>query len=108
MIERFNQTLSQMIRTHALENQDWDEDLDFLMAAYKSTIHPGTGFSPNFMMLGCEVYSPLELQFPLPRIEEQHSDQHEYALALQEKLENSYLEARRKLKKNSSKTETRL
>lgn len=101
MIERFNQTLAQMIRTHALENQDWDEDLDFLMAAYRSTKHPATGYSPNFMMLGREVYSPLELQFPLPHIEEQHCDQHENVLALQEKLENSYLGARRKLKETA-------
>jgi hypothetical protein len=101
VIERFNQTLAQMIRTHAMENQDWDEDLAFLMAAYRSTKHPATGYSPNFMMFGREVYSPLELQFPLPRTDVQQSDQHEYALALQEKLEHSYQRAREKLKETA-------
>ena len=102
LIEKFNQTLGQLIRTHVLENQDWDEDIDLLMAAYRSTKHPATGYSPNYMMLGREVYSPLELQFPIRNNHISHlTDQHRYAVELQERLSKCYLEARTKLKETA-------
>ena len=102
LIEKFNQTLGQLIRTHVLENQDWDADIDLLMAAYRSTKHPATGYSPNYMMLGREVYSPLELQFPIHNNHISHPiDQHKYAVELQERLSKCYLEARTKLKETA-------
>ncbi|VDI50045.1 Hypothetical predicted protein [Mytilus galloprovincialis] len=56
LIERFNKTLGGMIKTFVNKNvTNWDEYINLLLAAYRSTPHPATGFSPNYMMLGREA-----------------------------------------------------
>ena len=65
MIERFNRTLAELIRKYVNEKlNNWDLYLPFLTAAYRSTVHPSTGFSPNFMMFGREVILPVDMLFP--------------------------------------------
>ena len=62
MVERFNQTLAQMLTSYVKANQkDWDVHLPFVMMAYRSCMHETTQFSPNMMMLGREVDIPLTL-----------------------------------------------
>ena len=52
-VERFNQSLLQMIRCYTEKDQSiWDEQLSLLLAAYRSTPHQSTGVSSNLMMLG--------------------------------------------------------
>ncbi|KAK3100745.1 hypothetical protein FSP39_024575 [Pinctada imbricata] len=63
-VERFNRTLLQMIRCYVDKGQKhWDEKLPLLLAAYRSTPHPSTGFTPNKLMLGREVHLPKDLMF---------------------------------------------
>ena len=65
-IERFNQTLVNMISAYVSNHQkDWDENINLLTAAYRSTVHSTTGFSPNYLMLGREVSTPLEVTLGL-------------------------------------------
>lgn len=40
---------------------DWDDHLPYLLMAYRSSVLESTGFSPNRMMLGREIYCPLDL-----------------------------------------------
>jgi len=57
--ERFNRTLLTMIRTFTQGDQDqWDQNLSYLTAAYRATPHESTGFTPNMLMLGREVRLP--------------------------------------------------
>ena len=52
-VERFNQSLLQMIRCYTEKNRSiLDEQLSLLLAAYRSTPHQSTGVSSNLMMLG--------------------------------------------------------
>ena len=61
--ERYNSTLLQMIRAYISDDQqDWDEHLHLLAAAYRAAVNETTGFTPNFMMLGREVRMPMEAQ----------------------------------------------
>ncbi len=61
-VERFNRTLLQMIRCYVNQNQkNWDEHLPLLTSAYRSSQHAVTGFTPNRLMLGREVYQPQDL-----------------------------------------------
>lgn len=86
-----------IIRTHALENQDWDEDLDFLMDYKYQT-------PSYYKILHClEVKCNLHLNhsFLNHAMRNNIFDQHEYALALQEKIEHIHLEARRKPKETA-------
>ena len=61
-IERCNRTLLQTIRCFLKKRQhDWDIHLQQLVSAIRSAKNPQTGFSPNLMMLGREVFQPLDV-----------------------------------------------
>lgn len=98
IIERFNATLEKMIQTFVNKNVDnWDVFIGVLMAAYRSTPHPATGFTPNMLMLGREVILPNQILFPLPR-EDDFKSPIDYVDNLHSKLEEIYAYARDNLK----------
>ena len=100
LIERFNGTLAKMLRCFTADNPtQWDLYLPALTAAYRSTVHPATGFTPNQLMFGREVNTPLEMLFPEPRKE--GMDIPEYVTNLKDEIENCYQLAREHLKSNS-------
>ncbi len=69
MVERFNRTLATMLTAYVSTNQrDWDDQLPYVMMAYRSSEHETTGMSPNMLMLGREVSTPLDLMFELPQL----------------------------------------
>ncbi len=74
-VERFNRTLLQMVRCYLTEGQcHWDDHLPLLIAAYRSTPHPATGFSPNRLMLGREVHQAHDVLFRDPEVIRKASD----------------------------------
>ena len=82
MIERFNRTLVDMISSFVdKKQQNWDENISLLTSAYRSTIHETTGFSPNFLMLGRETRTPIEVALGIDRLEDDHDrpSPHEHA-----------------------------
>jgi transposase InsO family protein len=65
--ERLNRTLLDLLAKLAVkEPTDWDLKLPYAMAAYRSTPHTTTGETPNRLMLGREVTTPLQLLTPPP------------------------------------------
>jgi hypothetical protein len=46
---------------------DWDEHLPYISMAYRAAEHETTGITPNYMMLGREVTTPLDIQYCMPR-----------------------------------------
>ena len=96
LVERFNRTLASLIRSYLEEHTtDWDLHIPVLTAAYRATVHPSTGFTPNFMMFGRETTMPVHL--PLPRAAADPVDVPEYVQDLQERLARCYELARQKL-----------
>nr|XP_034304729.1 uncharacterized protein LOC117682052 [Crassostrea gigas] len=66
LVERFNKTLITMLRSLVDEHQsDWDELLPYVLIAYRSVEQESTGFSPNYLMLGREVRTPLDIAFEM-------------------------------------------
>ncbi len=64
-VERFHRTLNSMLAKVVAHNQrDWDLHLPAVLAAYRSSRHESTGFSPNFMLFGRENRAPLDLVLP--------------------------------------------
>ena len=99
LIERFNRTLGKMLRSFVdLNKLDWDIHVPLLTAAYRSTVHPATGFTPNKLMLGREVNLPIDILYPRPAPQEL-PEVHEYVLSLRNRMEECYDLARKCLKK---------
>ena len=67
MDERFNKTLARMLSTYVQDHQrDWDRYLPYVMMANRSAEHETTGFTPNFLMLGRDVSTPLDIMYEMP------------------------------------------
>ena len=97
LVERFNRTLAKMIKGFVGDNQDnWDEHVSLLTAAYRSTAHPATGFTPNMLMLGREVNLPCDIVFPKPI--QSSVELHEYVQQLRDSMEECFDLARKNLK----------
>ena len=97
LVERFNQTLARMIRSYVQDHpKEWDVHLPLLTAAYRSTVHPATKFTPSYLMLGREVISPVDLTFSSAVTS--NSSIPEYVEDLQSRLFNCYHLARKHLK----------
>jgi len=65
--ERFHGTLNAMMGKIVSDSQkDWDLQLPFVMASYRSTVHATTNFTPNYFMMAREVRAPAELVFGTP------------------------------------------
>jgi len=63
-IERFHRTLNSMIGKVVNERQDdWDLMLPYVMAAYRSSVHDSTGYSPNLLMLARENRAPVDIVY---------------------------------------------
>ena len=60
--KKFNRVLADMIAAFVDRKQkEWDVHLPLLTAAYRSSKHEQTGWSPNMLMLPREVRVPIEL-----------------------------------------------
>lgn len=62
LVERFNQTLKEMLRkTATAEGKDWDKLIPFVLFAYREVPQESTGFSPFELLYGREVRGPLDV-----------------------------------------------
>ena len=52
MVERFNRSLLQMLRTYVRAESDWEPYLPLMLFAYRTAIHSSTGVSPFELMFG--------------------------------------------------------
>ena len=52
MVERFNRTLLQLLRSYTEQQAEWERYLPFVLFAYHTAVHTSTGVSPFEMMFG--------------------------------------------------------
>ena len=96
LVENFNGTLASMIRSSLCSHAgDWDLHIPILTAVYRSTVHSATGFTPNFLMLGRETTTPVDIVFPQVG---SGQDLPEYVESLQTRFAECYGLARSHLK----------
>ncbi len=103
MVERFNSTLLNMVSVFVQANQkDWDQNLELLTAAYRSSKHEGTGFSPNLLFMGREVNLPIDLLLGVP-LNDEHlaASECDYVADLRERMTAVFETARENLQRNS-------
>jgi hypothetical protein len=97
-VERFHRTLNSMIGRMIEENhKEWDSLLPYVMAAYRSSRHEATQYTPNFMMLAREVRAPVDLVYGSPE-STLPSTYDDYAEELQHRMQCAYSFAREHLK----------
>ena len=64
LVERFNRTLIQVLKPLVNSHMDdWDEQVDFVVHAYNSTVHASTNCSPNLLVFGEDIIMPADLVF---------------------------------------------
>ena len=52
LVERFNRTLLQLLRTYVEQESEWEEHLPLALYAYRIAVHTTTGVSPYVLMFG--------------------------------------------------------
>ena len=52
MVERFNRTLLQLLRSYVDRQDDWEKYLPLVLYAYRTSVHSSTGVSPFLLMYG--------------------------------------------------------
>ena len=61
-LERFHQTLKNMIRSYCFDtNRDWDEGVHLLLFAVRESVQESLGYSPFELVFGHSVRGPLKL-----------------------------------------------
>ena len=90
MVERFNQTLCAMLSAFVYENhRNWDTLIPYVMMAYRASEHETTGMTPNRLMLGREITTPLEIVYDMPP-SIKAIPVNQWAWELQEAIENAH------------------
>lgn len=98
-VERYNRTLLQLIRCYLQDNHStWDENLQLLCAAIRSTVNRSIQQTPNMMMLGREVSHPHEIMLGLAQINKTLLDPDAHIIQLKNTLEKVHHLARDILK----------
>ena len=89
-VVRFHRTMNSMLGKMIEENQrDCDTMLPYVMAAYRSSRHEATQYTPNYLMLGREVHAPVDIVYGRPQ-SPVLSSYDDYADELQERLKRAY------------------
>ncbi|XP_033758276.1 uncharacterized protein LOC117340621 [Pecten maximus] len=89
-MERFNKTLVTMLSAFVNEHHtDWDEMLPYVTMAYRSVEQETTGCTPNYLMLGREVTTPLDIQYEMP-VDDKSIPENEWVWTLQERIEEAH------------------
>lgn len=99
-VERFNQTLLQMLRTLAgYQKSDWDAHVPTLGHTYNTTIHGSTGYSPYFPMYGRHPRLTIDSFLVLISDSMSSTSQTEYVMKLRDRLSYAYQKAQATSKK---------
>ena len=66
-IERWHRTMNSMLgKIVDVCQKGWPEQSKFVVAAYNSTVHNATSFSPNFLQFGRELPMPVDVVLGKP------------------------------------------
>lgn len=101
-VERYNRTIVNAVSLMILpyhNQKDWDEYVPFVGMAYRSSVQASSGETPNMMMLGRDVSTPIDLMFSAPPDEKECNT--DYAEDLRDKIRDMHERARHALEVSS-------
>ena len=97
-VERFNRTLATMLTMYREHDQKtWDKYLPQIMMAYRASVHPSIGKTPNLMMLGRNVPLEAVVGKPLHPTDEYDVEPDEHIERLRKRLRDVHDIARKNL-----------
>ncbi len=97
-VERYNRTVLQFIRCFLERKQtEWDKYLPSLGMSLRATVNRSTGYTPNFLMFGCEVNLPAEIIFGLDSCNQKRTTTSENAQEKKKILEEAFSTVRKNL-----------
>ena len=107
--ERFNRTLSRMIKAYLKDEQtDWDLNLGCLAGAYRASPNESTQLTPNLLFLGRAVRLPVELMTgSVAARKEDIPSYWDYVDKLRERLKKAHTVARMNIGKSAVKQKDR-
>jgi transposase InsO family protein len=88
-IERWHRVMNAMLgRVVDVSQKDWTTFLPFVVAAYNSTVHSATNFTPNYLTFGRELNSAADLAFCVPGVEIRSVN--DYARCVSQRLADAF------------------
>ena len=106
-LERFHQTLKNMLRTYFLqEKREWDEGIPLLLFAVHESVQESLGFSPFELVFGHTPRGPLKLLKEMWLAEDSSDDLLTHVSDVWERLTRANDLARQKLKESQCKMKT--
>ena len=57
MVERFNRSRLQMLRSYVENEADWERHLPLVLYAYRTSVHSSTGIEPYVLMFGRQPHT---------------------------------------------------
>ena len=108
-LERFHQTLKNMIRSYCFDTEkDWDEGIHLLLFAVRESVQESLGFSPFELVFGHSVRGPLKLlKEKFLSNDETPLNLLQYVSYFRNRLSRACEVARSKLKKSQGKMKAR-
>ena len=71
-IERWHRSLNAMMaKVIDVKQKRWTEFLPFIVAAYNNSVHSSTTFTPNFLMFGRNLLTPIDIAVGISETEVQ-------------------------------------
>ena len=99
LVERQNKTLEKLLAMMVAENQfNWDEQLPYVLMAYRSSVQESSQETPNLMCFGREISLPIDVATP-PTPDEKVLSGPEFLLETQKKFRDAHEQARVALQK---------
>ena len=86
-----------LAKTVSEGQRDWDDQLPFVLAAYRATMHHSTGFTPNRLVLGKEVLAPIDVVYGSVDDEDRWEDYGAFVEDMRDRAVNAFAQVRRTL-----------
>ena len=97
VIERMNKTLQKVLAKCIDEEQNnWSQQLPYVMVAYRSSVHESTLYMPQFKDFGQELKLPRKCLYPNPQ-ENETTDNHDFVYGKQQEFQRAFELVRRNL-----------
>ena len=106
-LERFHQTLKNMLKTYCMESEkQWDEGVPLLLFAVRDAVQESLGFSSFELVYGHSVRGPLKLLKERLLCDDEQTNVLEYVSTFRERIHKAWEVARQNLSDSQEKVKS--